>query len=159
METSLACLSCQSTLHHGQSLASGVQVSCLLQVGFKTTVVLTNRTAIGPVVAGFAVQAKGWRWGLWEIVWLNAPIMVAFLLFCPETSSDYILKARAARLRKLTGNPNIKSQSEINQAQMEPREVAYEALIKPVEIMVKDPAIAFTNLYVSILDRAVHAHS
>ena len=29
--------------------------------------------AIGPVVTGFAVQAKGWRWGLWEIVWLSAP--------------------------------------------------------------------------------------
>jgi DHA1 family multidrug resistance protein-like MFS transporter len=105
--------------------------------------------AIGPVISGFAVQAKGWRWGLWEIVWLNAPIMFAFLFFCPETSADYILRARAARLRKLTGNPNIKSQSEINQAQMKPSEVVSEALIKPVEIMLKDPAIAFTNLYVS----------
>ena len=111
--------------------------------------------AIGPVIAGFAVQHKGWRWGLWEIVWLNAPIVVAFLLFCPETSADYILRARAARLRKLTGNPNIKSQSEINQAQMEAREVAYEALIKPVEIMIKDPAIAFTNLYVCLENQCV----
>jgi DHA1 family multidrug resistance protein-like MFS transporter len=107
--------------------------------------------AIGPVVAGFAVQAKGWRWGLWEILWLNAPIMVVFLFLYPETSADNILYRRAQRLRKLTGNPNIKSQSEINQAQMTAREVATEALLKPIEIMVKDPAIAFTNTYVSLL--------
>ena len=29
--------------------------------------------ALGPVVTAFAVQAKGWRWGLWEVVWLSAP--------------------------------------------------------------------------------------
>jgi DHA1 family multidrug resistance protein-like MFS transporter len=94
------------------------------------------------------VQAKGWRWGLWEIVWLNAPILLAFLFFYPETSADYILRRRAQRLRKRTGNPNIKSQSEIKQAQMTPREVVSDALIKPLEIMLKDPAIAFTNIYV-----------
>jgi DHA1 family multidrug resistance protein-like MFS transporter len=27
--------------------------------------------AIGPVVAGFAIQAKGWRWGLWLISWMT----------------------------------------------------------------------------------------
>ncbi|KIW04605.1 uncharacterized protein PV09_04353 [Verruconis gallopava] len=106
--------------------------------------------AIGPVIAGFAVQEKGWRWGLWEILWLNAVIMVIFIFFYPETSADNILRRRAERLRKLTGNPNIKSQSEINQAQMNAREVAYDALIKPVEIMLKDPAVAFTNLYTAL---------
>jgi DHA1 family multidrug resistance protein-like MFS transporter len=107
--------------------------------------------AIGPVVAGFAVQSKGWRWGLWEIVWLNGPILVVFLFLYPETSADNILRRRAERLRKMTGNDKIKSQSEINQAQMNAREIAYDALLKPIEIMVKDPAIAFTNTYVSFL--------
>jgi DHA1 family multidrug resistance protein-like MFS transporter len=84
-------------------------------------------------------------------VWLNAPILVVFLFLYPETSADNILRRRAERLRKLTGNPNIKSQSEINQAQMNAKEIAYDALIKPVEIMLKDPAIAFTNTYVSLM--------
>ncbi|KAJ5809273.1 uncharacterized protein N7503_001491 [Penicillium pulvis] len=52
----------------------------------------------GPVVTGFAVQAKGRRWGLWEIVWLTGPL--SLLLFCalPETSSDNILQRRAQRI-------------------------------------------------------------
>jgi DHA1 family multidrug resistance protein-like MFS transporter len=114
------------------------------------TVAAFNGPAIGPVISAFAIQAKGWRWGLWEIVWLNAPILVVFFFFYPETSSDNILRRRAARLRKLTGAENIKSQSEINQAQMKPREIAYDALIKPVEIMVKDPAVSFTNTYTAL---------
>ncbi|KAK5109708.1 hypothetical protein LTR85_002286 [Meristemomyces frigidus] len=106
--------------------------------------------ALGPVMTGFAVQAKGWRWGLWEIVWLSAPILVVFLLFYPETSSDNILRRRAQRLRKLTGNPNIKSKSEIDQASLKLSEVFVDAMIKPTEIMFKDPAVMFTNIYTSL---------
>ncbi|KAK4545422.1 hypothetical protein LTR36_002772 [Oleoguttula mirabilis] len=106
--------------------------------------------AIGPVMTGFAVQAKGWRWGLWEIVWLSAPILVVFLFFYPETSADYILRRRAQRLRKLTGRTNIKSKSEIDQANLKLSEVFVDAMIKPTEIMFKDPAVMFTNIYTSL---------
>lgn len=37
-------------------------------------------------------------------------------MLLPETSAGYILLARARRLRKITGNPNIRSQSEIDLA-------------------------------------------
>lgn len=106
--------------------------------------------ALGPIISGFAVQAKGWRWGLWEIVWLSAPILVVFLLFYPETSPDYILRARAQRLRKRTGVANIKSKSEVAQAKMTAGEVARDALIKPLEIFIKDPAVTFTNIYTAL---------
>ncbi|KAK4555660.1 hypothetical protein LTR86_007413 [Recurvomyces mirabilis] len=106
--------------------------------------------AIGPIVAGFAVQAKGWRWGLWEIVWLSAPILVVFLLFYPETSPDTILRRRAQRLRKRTGRTDIMSQSEIDQKSWTLSEVVKDALIKPMEIFVKDPAVTFTNVYTAL---------
>ncbi|CZT48790.1 related to FLR1-Putative H+ antiporter regulated by yAP-1 and involved in multidrug resistance [Rhynchosporium secalis] len=104
--------------------------------------------AIGPIIAGFAVQANGWRWGLWEIVWMTGPILVFFLFLYPETSADNILRRRAQRLRKLTGRDNIKSKSEIEQAKLKTSEVFIDALIKPLEIIIKDPAVAFTNIYV-----------
>jgi DHA1 family multidrug resistance protein-like MFS transporter len=101
-------------------------------------------------VAGFAVQAKSWRWGLWEILWLTGPILIAFLFLYPETSADNILRRRAQRLRKRTGRLNIKSQSEIAQEKLSMSEVFWDAIIKPIEIMVKDPAVAFTNIYVRV---------
>lgn len=82
---------------------------------------------------------------------MTGPILIVFLFAYPETSADNILRRRAQRLRKLTGRDNIKSKSEIEQAKLKASEVFWDAIIKPIEIMVKDPAITFTNIYVSIL--------
>lgn len=107
--------------------------------------------AIGPLLSGFAVPVKGWRWSLWEIVWTSAPILVLMLLSMPETSTPNILRRRAARLRHLTNEPRLKSQSEISQTGLKPSTIAMDALIKPLEITIKDPAIAFVNVYTSIV--------
>ena len=76
---------------------------------------------------------------------------MVFLFAYPETSADNILRRRAQRLRKLTGVSNIKSSSEIAQQNLNMTEIAWDALIKPIEIFIKDPAVAFTNIYVSNL--------
>ncbi|KAF2719519.1 MFS transporter [Polychaeton citri CBS 116435] len=103
--------------------------------------------ALGPLISGFAVMAKGWRWAMWEILWMSAPVLVLMYLAFPETSAPNILLRRAQRLRKLTGNANYKSQSEIDQANMSFGEITRDALIKPVQIMFRDPAVFFTNAY------------
>lgn len=107
--------------------------------------------ACGPLLAGFAVMAKGWRWALWEILWMSAPIFIVMLLFLPETSAAHILLQRARRLRKLTGNPSLKSQSEIDQAGLSFQATLLTALWKPIEICIKDPAVLFTNVYTSAI--------
>ena len=107
--------------------------------------------ALGPLISGFAVTAKGWRWSLWEILWLAGPIFVLMFLCVPETSTPNILLRRAARLRKITGDNRLKAQSEIDQKGLKPSVVIIDALIKPIEITVKDPAIAFVNVYTSLV--------
>ncbi|MCJ1458905.1 hypothetical protein MMC28_009281 [Mycoblastus sanguinarius] len=107
--------------------------------------------ALGPLLSGFAVTAKGWRWSLWEILWLAAPIFIIMFLLNPETSSPNILLRRAARLRKLTGDDRLKSQSEIDQKGMKPSAIAMDAFVKPMEITIKDPAIAFVNTYTALV--------
>lgn len=71
--------------------------------------------------------------------------------FLPETSADNILLRRAKRLRKLTGNPNIHSQTEIDRKGIKFSSILASALIKPIEIMIKDPAVLFTNVYTSLI--------
>ncbi|KAL8705820.1 MAG: hypothetical protein Q9225_008005, partial [Loekoesia sp. 1 TL-2023] len=107
--------------------------------------------ALGPLLSGFAVPAKGWRWSLWEIVWIASPVLILMLLCTPETSTPNILLRRAARLRKLTGDNRLMAQSEISQKNLKPSAIAIDALIKPLEITLKDPAIAFVNIYSSIV--------
>jgi len=82
---------------------------------------------------------------------MNGPIFLALFFFLPETSSATILLRRAQRLRKLTGDTNLKSQSEIDQAKMTARDVAIEALWRPFQLMLLDPSIAFTAVYTAII--------
>ncbi|KAK3112581.1 hypothetical protein LTR53_011002 [Teratosphaeriaceae sp. CCFEE 6253] len=125
--------------------------------------------ALGPIISGYAlffadslnasltlspssfsVTAENWRWSIWEMLWLAGPVFLSMLLFLPETSTPNILLRRARRLRKLTGDDRLKSQSEIDQANTRPRDVAREALIRPIQLIFMDPAIGFTAGYVAL---------
>jgi DHA1 family multidrug resistance protein-like MFS transporter len=107
--------------------------------------------ALGPVISGFSVPVKGWRWSLWPIVWLSAPIFFVMFFLLPETSPDAILLCRARRLRRLTGNDKLMSQSEINQKKLTFSAVAAEALYRPFQIVILDPAVLFVNVYTSLI--------
>ncbi|KAH8597213.1 multidrug transporter [Bisporella sp. PMI_857] len=107
--------------------------------------------ALGPLISGFAVTAKGWRWSLWEIVWAAGPVLVLMLALLPETSTPNILLRRAQRLRKLTGDSRLMSQSEIDQKHLKASKLLIDAIVKPMEITIKDPAIAFVNIYTAII--------
>ncbi|KAE9377604.1 MFS general substrate transporter [Stipitochalara longipes BDJ] len=103
--------------------------------------------AFGPLIGGFAAMAKGWRWPMWEVVWMASPVLLLLLLLMPETSASNILLKRARRLRKLTGDEKLQSQSEIDQRYLSASSILFSALIRPMEIMLKDPSIFFVNVY------------
>lgn len=107
--------------------------------------------ALGPIIAGFSVQAKNWRWSMWEMLWMNGPIFLSLFFFLPETSSSNILLRRAKRLRLRTGNSRFQAQSEIDQANLTSRDVAIDALVRPFQLMLMDPSIAFTAIYTAII--------
>jgi DHA1 family multidrug resistance protein-like MFS transporter len=110
----------------------------------------TLAPALGPIIAGYTLQAKDWHWSMFELLWLSSPVFVFLFFFLPETSSDNILLRRAARLRKLTGNDNYRSQSEIKQALMTKNDIFFNAIIKPWEMNMLDPAILFSTVYVAL---------
>lgn len=92
-----------------------------------------------------------WRWSLWEILWMSGPVFCIMLVLLPETSADTILLHRAQRLRVVTSNHDISSPSEMLGGATKFQAVLIPSLVKPIEIMVKDPAILFTNLYTSLV--------
>jgi DHA1 family multidrug resistance protein-like MFS transporter len=107
--------------------------------------------ALGPIISGFSVAAKNWRWSMWEMLWMNGPVFLSLFFLLPETSSANILLRRAARLRKLTGDDRLKAQSEIDQANLTPRDIAIEALWRPFQLVLLDPSIAFTAVYTALV--------
>ncbi|KAN0080431.1 Major facilitator superfamily domain containing protein [Tylopilus felleus] len=62
----------------------------------------------GPLIAGYVSRYYAdlyWRWTYWFMLcWIVVEIVLLFL-FVPETYSPVILKKKAARLRKATGDP------------------------------------------------------
>ena len=42
--------------------------------------------ALAPIVAGFAVEANGWRWAFWEMLWLSGFTLALLIFFLPEVS-------------------------------------------------------------------------
>lgn len=107
--------------------------------------------ALGPLLSGFSVPARGWRWSLYESVWASAPVLLGMLVALPETSGAAILLRRARRLRRRTGSPRLVSQSELDQRRLGPRAALLDALVKPVEITFKDPAVLFVQVYTAII--------
>lgn len=101
---------------------------------------------VGPLIGGYAAMVKGWRWPMREVVWLASPVLLTLLRLMPETSGPNVLLRRARRLRKLTGDSRLQSQSEIDQRNTTASHILFSALVRPMEIMLKDSSI-FGNLY------------
>jgi DHA1 family multidrug resistance protein-like MFS transporter len=102
--------------------------------------------SLGPLLGAYAVPSN-WRWPLWEIVIMSAPFLVVLICLLPETSHATILLRRAQRLRRF--HPAVLAPSETKEFNL--KTVLIDALIKPLEIAIKDPAIAYICVYSSLV--------
>ncbi|KAH9976874.1 major facilitator superfamily domain-containing protein [Lactifluus volemus] len=71
--------------------------------------------SVGPLLGSFAAHVKGWRWTIWEIMWLSGATLILDLHF------QHSLPPRWPT-PQATGNSSIKSSSEIAAAAMSPRD-------------------------------------
>ncbi|KAJ3542932.1 hypothetical protein NM688_g5922 [Phlebia brevispora] len=69
----------------------------------------------------------------------------------PETSSQTILYHRAVRLRRLTGNKQLRSQGEIDGQHMTIGDIAMMTLVRPFVLGFQEPIVAFWNLYIGLV--------
>ncbi|KAE8355028.1 major facilitator superfamily domain-containing protein [Aspergillus coremiiformis] len=102
--------------------------------------------ALGPLLATYAVSSN-WRWSHWEIVLMSAPTLVILFCLLPETSHETILLRRAQRIRRF--HPMILAPSETKHLDFQ--SMLIDALIKPTEITIQDPAIAYVCIYASLV--------
>ncbi|GAA6002012.1 hypothetical protein JCM10207_003037 [Rhodosporidiobolus poonsookiae] len=105
----------------------------------------------GPVIGGFAAQAKGWRWPFLELLWISAFALIVLFFFLPETYEDTILLRRAQRLRRLTGNKLLKAPSELEVEEGTGLGgVLRLNLIRAFRISM-DPSILVANSYIALV--------
>ena len=102
---------------------------------------------IGPIVSGF-VSPMGWRWTYW-IGLIVAGLTLVLLLFLPETYGPVLLKHRARKLRKETGNDQIFAPSELEKRSL--YEMLTLTLARPFHMIIFEPIVTFTCLYLSLV--------
>lgn len=104
---------------------------------------------LGPLVGGFAVAARGWRWSIWSLLCISSFTLALLVFFLPETSAASILHRRARRLRKLTGNESVVCEADIEDVDV--RLVLYDAFVKPFTVMATEPIVLVLNAYTAFI--------
>ncbi|EON99451.1 putative major facilitator superfamily protein [Phaeoacremonium minimum UCRPA7] len=101
---------------------------------------------IGPVAGGYLIEAAGWRWVYWLIVILGGVCVFVAFFTLKETFAPLILQRRAARLRKETGNPALRSKLQTHGAKDE----FQLAIVRPLKLLFTTPIVTLMALYVAI---------
>lgn len=109
---------------------------------------------LGPIVGGFVGETIGWRWILW-VNMIFAGVVTAFCFTIPETFAPVLLRKRAEKLRKETGNPNITTEQEMFQASFS--QVLTETLIRPFQMLLTEPILLLMSMYIALIYGLLYA--
>ncbi|TVY33612.1 Efflux pump [Lachnellula subtilissima] len=102
---------------------------------------------IGPVCGGFLAQAMGWRWVFWLLSILGGVLTIAMLIFLKETYPVVLLERKAARLRKSTGNPNLKSCLAL---EISASELFKRTIFRPIKMFIS-PIVLLLSIYMAFV--------
>lgn len=103
---------------------------------------------LGPIVGGFVGETVGWRWIFW-VQMIFAGVMAIFKCTIPETYPPVILKRRAAKLRKETGDPNIATEQELFKVPL--TQLLVETLVRPFVMLFTEPILLLLSLYIALI--------
>lgn len=105
-------------------------------------------TVTGPVIGGYLSEARGWRWTFWIVTILTAAFELALLVIYRETYRVTILGNKAKRLRRKTGNGQLRSQYE----QKTTKTALFTAsIIRPIKMLLLSPVVLLVSIYVALV--------
>jgi len=113
-------------------------------------VLATSAPGLGLLLRSFEARFEGWRWTIWELMWLSGATLI-LLFFSPQTSASNILYRRARRLCKATGDTPTMSASEIAAVAMSRRNLAVDVLVRPFALNFQEPVVFALNVYVGLI--------
>ncbi|CUS24720.1 LAQU0S19e00122g1_1 [Lachancea quebecensis] len=105
---------------------------------------------VAPLLGAAMVQAKGWRYQFWLLMWISAATLILLVVFFPETQHQNILHRRAARVRKKTGDPRYYTKQERVDAQIKATSFMKELFVRPFLIMALEPAVLAFDIYIAV---------
>ncbi|UPK93040.1 hypothetical protein LCI18_003975 [Fusarium solani-melongenae] len=98
---------------------------------------------LGPIIGGFVSESIGWRWTFWIITILAGVSFIISIFLLHETNAAVLLKWKAARLRKETGNAALVSKMDKGLA---PRQLFLRAITRPTKLLFLSPIVLLLSL-------------
>lgn len=105
--------------------------------------------AIGPLVGGWLSMAAGWRWLYWIQLILAAIVWILITFTVPETYAPTILKRRAEKMRKETGEMEHVTEQDLDLRPMSARMKVF--LLRPFQLLFQELIVFLISLYMSVL--------
>ncbi|KAJ5638455.1 hypothetical protein N7528_000845 [Penicillium herquei] len=102
---------------------------------------------VGPVAGGFLAEAAGWRWVFWVLTITTGVMMSFTLILYQESYAPVLLERKAARLRKESGNHQLRSVSDGGKLS---RKLFVTALSRPVKLLFRSPIVFLMALLSAI---------
>lgn len=97
------------------------------------------------LAGGYLTQYVSWRWIFWTVSIADAVVQILAFLFLPETYRPKILKNKAKRLRKETGNKEF--HTEVEAKGMTWAQLMTKSLARPMIMLLTQPTVQITGLY------------
>lgn len=97
------------------------------------------------------MQAVGWRWTIWELMWVNGPLLLFVFCFLPETSASNILYRRAKRMRQRTANDSFRSEAELRPLNVTDGGTVYETILRPWLLCFQEPICLLLNAHTALI--------
>lgn len=105
--------------------------------------------AVGPIAGAFITENTTWRWVFWATCIADVLIQILGLFFLQETYAPTLLKRKAERLRKETGNEKLHTEFD------NPDQTLFKKLeistIRPFRLLGTQPIVQLIAVYMAYL--------
>ncbi|KAI0020811.1 MFS multidrug transporter [Xylariomycetidae sp. FL0641] len=104
---------------------------------------------VAPIVGAFMSENVSWRWVFWAVSLFDVLVQVTAFFFLSETYAPRLLAKKTVRLRKETGNPDLRSQ--YDNPDKSPAAILRRRLLLPWIMFVAHPACQAPSIYRAFL--------
>lgn len=98
-------------------------------------------SAVGPIVGGFIVQYSTWRWMFWATTILQVTVEVASIFLFFESFAPVLLRRRAEKQRKETGDSRYHTEMDIRESGRSSAWKLRRSLSRPLRLLAFHPII------------------
>ncbi|KAF9554045.1 MFS polyamine transporter [Agrocybe pediades] len=103
---------------------------------------------LGPMLGGWIGMRAGWRWMYW-VLFIFLGVAFLLTLFIPETLAPVLLRKKAAKLRKETGDDSYRTLEELEKLPFS--ETLKISMVRPFLMLFQEPIIIFMSCYLSFV--------